>query len=668
LVWPARALATSTLWLLTGPGLARADEAPSPAEPASAPSAPAPEGQKPSEAEPPAPEPVEVTIREPVKPADSTTLTRAETRTIPGGFGDPFRVIESIPSVVPLASGVPYFYVRGAPPGNIGYFLDGIRVPLLFHLGLGPSVIHPALIDRVDVSPGSNPELGRYAGGVVAGTITAPREELRVEGNLRAVDTGAFLEVPFDGGRGDVLAAGRFSYTALLFSLINSSTVLNYWDYAARASYEISPGHRVGVLGFGAYDHLGEKPEDEDEPEKLLVDTMFHRLDVFYDVRVDARTQLRYDVVLGWDETGFDEEKGVVDRSLNVRGKLTSRLHDDLEVLAGIDLAVDDYEADLADEQDEDQGGFPSFFSSRLDLAMGLYAIFPMHLGDRLSLRPGLRADVYASGTETEVAVDPSISARLEIVEGLALVSAHGLASQMPSFIVAGPGFRPGLDKRGLQRAFSSSLALEWRPDADWNLKVGGYRSTFFELNDALGTSALGEEGFPEGFDDFDDRFDGTSTGLEISVRRRLSRAVGAILTYSLGRSERSDRTGRTFPSGFDRTHVATAAVTADFTHGFKGGVRQLFYTGAPLLDVREDEVLVRKRLPPFYRIDTRFEKRWTLGKTGFISLVVEVLNTFLAQEVLGEDCVVDDAGRQRCSPSKLGPVTIPSLGLEGGY
>ena len=83
---------------------------------------------------------------------------------------------------------------------------------------------------------------------------------------------------------------------------------------------------------------------------------------------------------------------------------------------------------------------------------------------------------------------------------------------------------------------------------------------------------------------------------------------------------------------------------------------------------MREDEVLVRKRLPPFYRIDTRFEKRWTLGKTGFISLVVEVLNTFLAQEVLGEDCVVDDVGRQRCSPSKLGPVTIPSLGLEGGY
>ncbi|MEI9949386.1 MAG: hypothetical protein WDO74_10485 [Pseudomonadota bacterium] len=32
---------------------------------------------------------------------------------------------------------LPFFFVRGAPPGNVGYFLDGIRVPLLFHIALG---------------------------------------------------------------------------------------------------------------------------------------------------------------------------------------------------------------------------------------------------------------------------------------------------------------------------------------------------------------------------------------------------------------------------------------------------------------------------------------------------------------------------------------------------
>src|SRR5689334_9719068 len=72
----------------------------------------------------PEPEPtgvVEITVREPPRPAGAVTLTRAETRLLPGAFGDPFRAVESVPSVVPLASGVPYFYLRGAPPGNIGY-------------------------------------------------------------------------------------------------------------------------------------------------------------------------------------------------------------------------------------------------------------------------------------------------------------------------------------------------------------------------------------------------------------------------------------------------------------------------------------------------------------------------------------------------------------------
>ncbi|MBL8742378.1 MAG: Plug domain-containing protein, partial [Myxococcales bacterium] len=111
--------------------------------------------------EAPPPEPIEVEVREPPKAADATTFTRAEVRSIPGTFGDPFRVVESIPGVVPLVSGVPYYYVRGAPPGTVSYTLDGIRVPLLFHLGLGPSVVHPALIDSVEVVPGPTPETGR---------------------------------------------------------------------------------------------------------------------------------------------------------------------------------------------------------------------------------------------------------------------------------------------------------------------------------------------------------------------------------------------------------------------------------------------------------------------------------------------------------------------------
>ena len=49
------------------------------------------------------------------------------------------------------------YVVRGANPGNTGFYLDGVRVPALFHIALGPSVIHPYLIGGVDFYPGAYP-------------------------------------------------------------------------------------------------------------------------------------------------------------------------------------------------------------------------------------------------------------------------------------------------------------------------------------------------------------------------------------------------------------------------------------------------------------------------------------------------------------------------------
>ena len=80
----------------------------------------------------------------------------------------------SRPASRPSSRACPYFYVRGAPPGNVGYFFDGVRVPYLFHFGLGPSVIHPALVARTDIHKGGYPAaLGRYAGGIVDVEATA---------------------------------------------------------------------------------------------------------------------------------------------------------------------------------------------------------------------------------------------------------------------------------------------------------------------------------------------------------------------------------------------------------------------------------------------------------------------------------------------------------------
>jgi hypothetical protein len=95
-------------------------EPPTPVE--SPPDAPVP---KPPDAPVATPAVEEVTVHGQRVAPGATSMGRAEVRQLPGAFGDPFRAIEALPGVTPIVSGLPFFYVRGAPPGNVGYFLDG---------------------------------------------------------------------------------------------------------------------------------------------------------------------------------------------------------------------------------------------------------------------------------------------------------------------------------------------------------------------------------------------------------------------------------------------------------------------------------------------------------------------------------------------------------------
>ena len=159
---------------------------------------------------------------------------------MPGAFGDPFRAIEALPGVMPLVSGLPYFFIRGAPPNDNGYYIDGVRVPLLFHVGIGQGVIHPGLIDRVDFFPGAAAgQLRRRRRRDHRRTDARAGAALHGEANLRLFDAGALVESPSADGRGSVLVAGRYGYPGPILGAITPGLDLGYWDYQARATWRL---------------------------------------------------------------------------------------------------------------------------------------------------------------------------------------------------------------------------------------------------------------------------------------------------------------------------------------------------------------------------------------------------------------------------------------------
>jgi hypothetical protein len=277
---------------------------------------------------------------------------------------------------------------------------------------------------------------------------------------------------------------------------------------------------------------------------------------------------------------------------------------------------------------------------------------------------PGLRFDFYGAtgpSAATAVAVEPRLAAVLTVRPWLRFVQAHGLASQRPSFLVAGPGFTPDF-QGALQRSFQSSAGVEADMPLDMEAKLVLFRNAFFDMTDAFGTAGtITSFGTPSDYSSA--RALGSSIGMEVSLKRRMTKRVGGFLSYTLSQSERIVGVER-FTASTNRSHVVNLALGADIWKGLRAGIRVVFYTGYPeiaRLTPSSQPVHTGRDLPPFFRLDQRLEKRWSLGGPRWISLVIEMQNSTLSTETLGINC------RETCEPVVIGPVAIPSIGLEGG-
>jgi hypothetical protein len=234
-----------------------------------------------------------------------------------------------------------------------------------------------------------------------------------------------------------------------------------------------------------------------------------------------------------------------------------------------------------------------------------------------------------------------------DVGDHVRLVHAVGLAHQPPSFIVPLGGLTPADLKAGLQTAIQASagVRVDWPEVATATLTI--FDGVFLNMSDTISTQSTADLTRAGG------RTQGSAFGMELYLHRRLTRRLGGFLSYTLSRSTRTD--GRTtFPSAFDRTHVFNTALAYELGRGFRAGARFTLYTGAPTLAAQGFHEASPQRDPSFYRLDLRVEKRWTFGASRWLSAVAEGLNVTAHKEIVGGE--------------EIGPITIPSIGLEGGF
>jgi hypothetical protein len=483
---------------------------------------------------------------------------------------------------------------------------------------------------------------------------------------------------------------------------------IGYWDYQARATWKLGERDTVGIFAFGSHDYLANRsPSGDPEAAKEMIEQFvsdFHRVDVRYDHALsDGR--VRFAVTGGYDSQGA-EPTYMTNESLGARLEIEQKITNSLRFRGGADGRVDHYGMRITKQGPFEPVVPASANPPPTNLGAGIYSDVVWRVTPRVELVPGARFAVFASSRQNEApstgrtklvvpAVDPRLSARIGLSSGIAWLSTFGLAHQYPSLrvgnvpapMVSVPGFPFGTRK--LQTAAQASQGLELALPAELVLTATGFYSRFWGLTDLSASCFQHSDEMPMPGTPFVPPYvcpsnkpvRGQAYGLEVLLRRPFTKRLSGWLSYTLSRATKRARfltpaeteDVANVPSEFDRTHVLNAILGYDLGRRWRVGGRFLFQSGTPYSKL-EGSLAVPPynayRNPAFYRVDVRLEKRWRLGRDGSIAFVLEGQNVTLSKEVssLGMDCEGRVGEAEVCKQSTIGPLTIPSVGVEAFF
>lgn len=628
-------------------------------------------------------------VRAEVRPeqAGVERLELDEARDTPGTLGDPFRAVLTLPGVVPMMDGLPYFYLRGAPPAGTIYFYDGIQLPALYHMAAGPAVVHPQMVGAIDVHNGIAPvRYGGHSGGVVVGEGPPEREEeVFAEAEIRALDVNGFVQ----GRVGDVTlsAATRFGYPGLLLSAFAPNAGLTYWDYQARGRLGLGGGHRLELVALGSYDSLSISFPDD---TSFALTLAFHRVEL-RQIYQDASTEIGFALRLGHGESSFDGvddlvpmRNGLELTSFGTRfwvkrreGNLRLRLGGRAVGAAGRLFALGDSDSGPQNLFGGGLGG------TRTRLTTSAHAELEWRPIETLGVIGGVRADLWVTPGTYEAAIDPRLRIVWKPDPALTLHAAGGVARQPAVLPIPLPGLSELPLTMGLQTAIQSEIGAMTRMEVDdLRLRLGGtlflhhydnlMAPEFFNPPDG-GCTAQGLCRFPGGVSE---RVDGLAYGLEVSLRAEMGRHFAGRLAYTLGRTESDPYAGETsYTPTYDIRHVFNVVIQYDSRDGFTAGIRAFLRSGASqgfTYLSGDDLTLARyeQRLPPFARLDAMIGYGWDAG-WAHLRFIFEWRNLSFAVggEPHGLVCMNTSREPERpCGVQRTPAIFFPNIGLRGTF
>jgi TonB family protein len=624
------------------------------------------------------------------------TLSKEEIRYLPGTGGDVVRVIQNLPGVARAPLNTGQLRIRGTAPEDSLYFLDGARIPIVFHFSGLTTVVSSDLLEEVGYFPGSySVRYGRALGGLVDLRTRNALPE-RSNGNL-SVDlyqVALFAEQRI-GKRSALTVAGRRSYAdAILNPILNTGDTTvqapRYYDFQTRWVRDGEDGSWTDVLFLLSDDRFRFLGQGEEEVVLAGFATTFQKVRIQH-----LRTMTdgwKFDWVgLAGPENQFFEYQGSSQAyeqqmQFSLRAEASRPLSDerDVGVRLGLEpmLSRQKFLYDIARPPEKSVGGSRFAPREKADAMVWMpstYGEISGRLGP-LTMTPGLRLDGYTAGSQAAMwAVDPRLTGRLSLGQTTSLKAGMGRHSQFPTLRQVLPE-SDGNPQLTPEQAIQSSVGVEQLVGQALSVDLTAFHHALKDLVVGREDRFRFYSGPPPAgpFDTGSYANEGTGRviGLESIVRLDLQNTL-AFVSFTLSRSERVNRPGEEASLfEYDQPLVINALATQKLPRRWRVGARVRYGSGNPYTPVtnriydleRREFVPVygepdSARLPPFFSLDIRVDKDFVFRKWT-LTAYLDVQNATYAKNVEVQGYTYDYGEEDPV----LSSPPLPVFGLRGEW
>jgi outer membrane receptor protein involved in Fe transport len=466
-------------------------------------------------------------------------------------------------------------------------------------------------------------------------------------------------------------------------SSLSFTTLPRYYDYQARADYELVPHLKLSAFLFGSDDKLAisTDAQDPDDPARggtfsnttsftrAIASATYDRPGVYNRLAVSAMTEK-----VGFD-VGTDRYLRNNVSSLSARDDARVEITNGVSVIAGGEVEAFDVDVDVKLPRPPKEGDptQPNFtYDTIVDQQIkakpvdaSAWAALELVPGSWLKTTAGARVDAFTRNNVT--VVEPRIQNRITVSPTTAVLAAAGLYTRPP-------------------QNQDENLQTDLKPERSWQTSLGMEEklapgvtvtaTTYYNKLSDMVVPAMARDSTDAAMDYYNNDGIGKSYGVELLAKARSDRFFGwAAYTYS--RSERRDHPASDWRL-FDTDQSHNLVLVGSYKHGehkqWQFGGRFQFTTGTPYTPV-EGAIFEsdKNTYQPVYgatnsirngsqhQLDLRVDRYFTFHDWK-LSAYLDVSNVYMNAAVVGYQYNSDFTKRTEITTLPI----LPSFGVRG--